>query len=57
MYSQQASDSKAINSLLKQVEQCTPNNQAVLVVLILEFVMKWQMPCKECLEILLTKII
>ena len=32
MYSQQANDSKAINSLLKQVEQCTPNNQAVLVV-------------------------
>jgi hypothetical protein len=32
MYSQQANDSKAINSLLKQVEQCTPNDQPVLVV-------------------------
>ena len=32
MYSQQADDSKAINSLLKKVEQCTPINQAVLVV-------------------------
>jgi hypothetical protein len=32
MYSQQANDSKAINNLLKQVEQCTPNNQAILVV-------------------------
>ena len=32
MYSQQAHDSKAINSLLKQVEQCTPNDQAILVV-------------------------
>jgi hypothetical protein len=32
MYSQQANDSKAINNLLKQIEQCTPNNQAVLVV-------------------------
>ncbi|MEB3120236.1 MAG: hypothetical protein VKL41_03325 [Snowella sp.] len=32
MYSQQANDSKAINSLLKKVKQCTPNNQAVLVV-------------------------
>jgi hypothetical protein len=32
MYSQQASDSKAINNLLKQIEQCTPDNQPVLVV-------------------------
>jgi hypothetical protein len=32
MYSQQANDSKAINTLLKQVDQCTPNNEAVLVV-------------------------
>ena len=32
MYSQQANDSKAINNLLKQIEQCTPNNQAILVV-------------------------
>jgi hypothetical protein len=32
MYSQQASDSKAINNLLKQIGQCTPNDQAILVV-------------------------
>jgi hypothetical protein len=32
MYSQQANDSKAINNLLKQVDQCTPNDQTILVV-------------------------
>ncbi len=32
MYSQQANDSKAINNLFTQVEQCTTDNQAILVV-------------------------